>query len=175
MPVGGAFLLGMGVFAIYLVRVRVYEDVRDVTAPATALTPLQSTYLNKRRVVEVLVDASLIGASYYWATLMVFRDPEAYLRNAEIFYDTLPIVIAMQLLSFFAMGLYRGLWRAIVAADIVIVLKGVVLGMLATQAFLFVYYGYAPISWMVVVIQAVIVTAGFITSRLLSRAFPPAD
>ena len=89
----------------------------------TALTPLQSTYLNKRRVVEVLVDASLIGASYYWATLLVFRDPEAYLRNAEIFYESLPIVIAMQLVAFFTMGLYRGLWRAFVAADIVTVLK----------------------------------------------------
>ena len=115
---------------------------RLAAAPGTALTPLQSTYLNKRRVVEVLVDASLIGASYYWATLIVFRDPEAYLRNAEIFYETLPIVIAMQLVAFFTMGLYRGLWRAIVAADIIIVLEGVVLGMLATQAFVFVYYGY---------------------------------
>ncbi len=172
LPVGGVYLLGMGVFAIYLVRVRVYEDVPVGATPGT-LTPLQSTYLNKRRVVEVLVDASLIGASYYWATLIVFQDPEAYLRNAEIFYETLPIVIAMQLVAFFTMGLYRGLWRPIVAADIVIVLQGVVLGMLATQAFVFVYYGYAPISWMVVVIQAVIVTAGFITSRLISRQFPP--
>ena len=48
-----------------------------------------------------------------------------------------------------------------------------VIGMLATQAFVFVYYGYAPISWMVVVIQAVIVTAGVIASRLISRRFPP--
>jgi UDP-GlcNAc:undecaprenyl-phosphate GlcNAc-1-phosphate transferase len=173
LPVSGVFLLGMGVFAVYLVRVRVYEDVPADATLGTVLTPLQSTYLNKRRVVEVLVDASLIGASYYGATLIVFQDPEAYLRNAEIFYETLPIVIAMQLVAFFTMGLYRGLWRAIVAADIVIVLEGVVIGMLATQAFLFVYHGYAPIAWMVAVIQAVIVTAGVISSRLISRQFPP--
>ena len=82
--------------------------------------------------------------------------------------------MATQLVAFFAMGLYRGLWRAFVAADIVIIVEGVVIGMLATHVFLFVYYGYAPISWMVVVIQAVIVTAGVIASRLISRQFPPA-
>ena len=49
-------VLGMGAFAVYLVRVRVYDEV--VTA-APAVTPLPSNYLNKRRVVEVLVDVAL--------------------------------------------------------------------------------------------------------------------
>ena len=174
LPVGAVFLLGMGLFAVYLVRVRVYDEVSGMPPPAGELTPLQSTYLNKRRVVEVLVDASLIGASYYWATLLVFRDPEAYLRNADIFYESLPILMAMQLVAFFAMGLYRGLWRAFAAADTLIVLNGVIAGMLAAQLFLFVYYGYAAMSWLVVLIQATIVTAVIIVSRLISRRFPPA-
>jgi UDP-GlcNAc:undecaprenyl-phosphate GlcNAc-1-phosphate transferase len=174
MPVGGVFLLGMGVFAVYLVRVRVYDEAPASTSPPTAFTPLQSTYLNKRRVVEVIVDASLIGASYYWATLLVFRDPEAYLRNAEIFYETLPLVIAMQLVMFFAMGLYRGLWRAFVFFDVEIIIKGIVIGMLVTHVFLFAYYGYFAVAWQVIALQGAIVTSGIVASRLISRLFPPA-
>ena len=173
MPVGGVFLVGMGVFAIYLVRVRVYDEAPAGTPP-TGFTPLQSTYLNKRRVVEVIVDASLIGASYYWATLLVFRDPEAYLRNAEIFYETLPLVIAIQLVAFFAMGLYRGLWRTFAAFDVEIVIKGIVIGMLVTHVFLFAYYGYFAVSLEVILLQGAIVTTGIVASRLISRFFPPA-
>jgi UDP-GlcNAc:undecaprenyl-phosphate GlcNAc-1-phosphate transferase len=173
LPVGGLYLLGMGVFAVYLVRVRVYDEV-SAPPQAGVLTPLESNYPNKRRVVEVLVDVSLIGASYYWATLLVFRDPEAYLRNADVFYESLPIVMATQLLGFFAMGLYRGLWRAFAVADVVTIVEGIIIGTLAAQLFLFVYYGYAAIPWMVVLLQAPIVTVAIVASRLLSRRFPPA-
>lgn len=172
MPVSAIFLVGMGGFAVYLVRVRVYEDVKDGTVPE-ALTPLRSNYLNKRRVVEVLVDVTLIGASYYWATWIVFQDPEAYLRNADVFYQSLPVIMATQLVAFFAMGLYRGLWRPFTAADIDIVLKGIVAGTAIAHVFLFAYYGAFAVSWMVVLIQAVILAAGLTGSRLIGRLFPP--
>ena len=174
LPVGGLFLIGMGVFAIYLVRVRVYDDLPAGVAPATALTPLESNYLNKRRVVEVVVDVSLVGASHYLATLLVFRDPEAYLRNADIFYQSLPVVMASELLAFFAMGLYRGLWRPFVASDLLVVIQGVVIGLLATQVVLFMYYGFTAIGWPVVLLQAAIVVPAVVVSRLIGRLFPPA-
>jgi UDP-GlcNAc:undecaprenyl-phosphate GlcNAc-1-phosphate transferase len=173
LPVGGAFLAGMGLFAVYLVRVRVYHDVPEGLPPPGTITPLQSSYLNKRRVVEVLVDASLAAASYYWATQFVFRDPEAYLRNADIFYESLPILLAAQLVAFFAMSLYRGLWRPFALADGAAVVKAVVIGSLSTQLFLFGYYGFPPISWSVLALQAAIVIATIIASRVIGRLFPP--
>jgi UDP-GlcNAc:undecaprenyl-phosphate GlcNAc-1-phosphate transferase len=172
LPVGGIFLLGMGVFAVYLVRVRVYEELPGAVHPA-ALTLLQSNYVNKRRVVEVLVDVTLIAASYYWATRLVFQDPEAYLRNSDVFYQSFPVLVASQLIAFFAMGLYKGLWRAFVAGDAVQVIKGIAIGTLAAQLFLFAYYGRFAMSWAVVLIQAAILAAGVIASRLISRQFPP--
>jgi UDP-GlcNAc:undecaprenyl-phosphate/decaprenyl-phosphate GlcNAc-1-phosphate transferase len=174
LPVGGVFLIGMGVFAIYLVRVRVYDDVPAGLGAPAGWTQLQSNYLNKRRVVEVLVDVSLIFASYYWATLIVFRDPEAYLRNADVFYQSLPVVIATQLVAFFVVGMYRGLWRPFVAADTMRVVEAIAIGTLAAQLILFVYYGRFPISWLVVVVQSIILAAGVVGSRLAGRRFPPA-
>lgn len=173
LPVGGVFLLGMGVFAIYLVRVRVYDEVPVGADAPAVVTPLQSNYVNKRRVVEVLVDVTLIGASYYWATWIVFRDPEAYLRNADVFYQSFPVIVATQLSALFAVGLYRGLWRAFVAADGVRVIEGIAIGTLLAQVILFVYYGRFPISWFVVIVQAAILAAALTTSRLIGRQFPP--
>ncbi|HEX7282742.1 MAG TPA: MraY family glycosyltransferase [Vicinamibacterales bacterium] len=171
MPVGGLFLLGMGVFAVYLVRVRVYEDV-PAAAPAS-FTLLQTNYVNKRRVVEVIVDVTLSFASYYWATSIVFNDPEAYLRNADVFYQSLPVIMATQLIGFFALGMYRGLWRAFVAADTMRIVEAIAIGTLMAQVILFVYYGTFPISWLVVAIQAVMLVAAVVASRLIGRAFPP--
>ena len=171
MPVGGLFLLGMGVFAVYLVRVRVYDDV-PVAAPAS-FTLLQTNYVNKRRVVEVIVDVTLIFASYYWATSIVFSDPEAYLRNADVFYQSLPVIMATQLIAFFALGMYRGLWRAFVAADTLRIVEAIVIGTLMAQVILFLYYGTFPISWLVVAIQAMMLAAAVVASRMIGRAFPP--
>ena len=170
MPVGVIFLVGMSAFAVYLVRVRVYDDV-----PAgAAITLLQSNYLNKRRVVEVIVDVALIGATYYAATRLVFRDPEAYLRNADLFYESLPVIVATQLVGFVAVGLYRGLWRPFEFADVAMVIKGILFGTVIAHLLLFAYYGTLSVSWMVILIQAVMLGACIIASRLIGRLFPPA-
>jgi hypothetical protein len=170
--VGGVYLIGMCIFAVYLARVRVYEDLPPGQI-TNGFTLLQSNFLNRRRVVEVLVDVSLIGASYYFATQLVFTDPEAYLRNAEVFYQTLPVIITTQLLAFFARGLYRGVWQPFVRGDINKVLEGVLAGTLIAQVFLLAYYGSFAVSWMVVLLQALLVSAGVIVSRLIGRQFPP--
>ncbi len=172
LPVGGAFLVAMCVFAVYLARVRVYEDLPPGQI-TDGFTLLQSSFMNRRRVFEVLVDSSLIGASYYWATGLVFSDPEGYLRNAEVFYQSLPIVIAIQLIAFFGRGLYRGIWRPFVRNDIHKVLESVLAGTVIAQVVLVAYYGYFAVSWKVVLLQAVMIAAAVIVSRLIGRMFPP--
>ena len=169
--VGGFYLAGMCVFAVYLARVRVYEDLPP--GKITDVTLLNATFMNRRRVVEVLVDASLIGATYYVATVLVFRDPEAYLRNADVFYKSLPVIVAAQLLAFFARGLYRGIWQPFVRRDVNKVLEGLLGGTTVALLFLTAYYGHFAVSWEVVLVQAALLTAGVILSRLIGRRFPP--
>jgi len=172
LPVGAFFLAGMCVFAVYLARVRVYED-RQVGQSTNGFTLLRSRFMNRRRVVEVLVDASLIGASYYAAMQLVFTDPEEYLRQSEVFYQALPVVVTTQLVSFFARGLYRGIWQPFVRRDVNKVLEAVLAGAAIAQVFLVAYYGAFAVSWKVVVLQAVLLAAGVIASRLIGRMFPP--
>ena len=172
LPVGSAFLVAMCVFAVYLARVRVYEDLPPGQV-TDGFTLLQSNFMNRRRVVEVLVDVSVIGVSYYWATALVFYDPEGYLRNAEVFYQSFPIVVSTQLVAFFARGLYRGIWQPFKRADLHKVLEGALAGTVIAQMFLVAYYGYFAVSWKVVLLEAVMVAIGVIASRLLGRMFPP--
>ena len=171
LPVGAIFLTGMCVFAVYLARVRVYEE--PAAGLANGFTLLQSSFLNRRRVVEVLVDAVLIGASYYAAMKIVFRDPEEYLRQSVVFYQSLPVVVTTQLVSFFARGLYRGVWEPFARRDVNKVLEATLAGTAIAQVFLLAYYSAFAVSWKVVVLQAVLLAAGVVLTRLIGRTFPP--
>jgi UDP-GlcNAc:undecaprenyl-phosphate GlcNAc-1-phosphate transferase len=171
-PVGGLFLAGMCAFAFSLARVRVYEDLPEGQT-VNGFTLLQANFMNRRRVVEVLVDVSLIGATYYGATQLVFSDPEGYLRNADVFYQSLPVIVSTQLVAFFGRGLYRGIWQPFVRRDIHKVLEAVLVGAVISQIFLVAYYGRFAVSWKVILLQNVMLAAGVIASRLIGRMFPP--
>ncbi len=126
LTVGGLFLTLMGLFAVYLARVRVYSDTAPA-ARASRLTPLVNEFMHKRRVIEVIMDFILIASAYYLANRWRY-DVEVYAANADRFYGSLPIVISIQLIAFFLAGVYRGEWHYFGLKDAVTVLKGVALG-----------------------------------------------
>ena len=165
--VGGLFLFLMGLFAVYLGRVRVYGDVQ-APVQASAWTPLVNEFMHKRRVVEVLGDFVLIGAAYYGANRLRF-DPEAYATNAESFYGSLPIVIAAQLVAFFVVGVYRGEWHFFGAHDGVTAIKGVVLGASGIALIVLALFTYTADPRMIFVYYAALLTVYMVVSRLLLR------
>src|SRR5262249_49904516 len=109
LPAAAAFVLGMVLFAVYLGGIRVYDDKE--TAKTSALTPLMAELMYKRRVAEVFLDLSLITASYYFAYRLRFEGPYEFLDNFPNFSRSLPVVLAAQMLAFFIVGVYRGVWR----------------------------------------------------------------
>jgi UDP-GlcNAc:undecaprenyl-phosphate GlcNAc-1-phosphate transferase len=161
---GAVFLLAMCGFAVYLSRVRVYEDL-----PANApVTPLWGDFMYKQRVAEVLLDAVLIALAYYSVNQWYF-DPEAYLGNAENFYRALPLVVAGQLVAFFAVGLYRGSWQYQSAKDALLIAAGVLVGTLGAQLALIVIYQYFSHSVPVFALYAVVLTALITVTRMGER------
>ena len=50
--VASTFFIAMAIFAVYLARIRVYEEADLETLPATGLTPLLADFMYKRRVAE---------------------------------------------------------------------------------------------------------------------------
>jgi UDP-GlcNAc:undecaprenyl-phosphate GlcNAc-1-phosphate transferase len=146
------FVLAMCLFAVYLARIKVYEDPKD----ARALTPLVVEFLYKRRVAEVLLDFCLITIAYYAAYRLRFEGVE-YRLNAEAFLQSLPVVLAAQLIAFFIVGVYRGMWRHFSLMDGVTIGNGVLLGSIVSYVAVVNLYANVSYSQAVFLIYAVLV------------------
>jgi UDP-GlcNAc:undecaprenyl-phosphate GlcNAc-1-phosphate transferase len=118
MTIWGALALVMG-FALsvlfvglYLGKVGVYEEGQSPNrkaAIATLVDPL-GNLSHRRRIVEILLDTVLMALAYYSAYLLRFEGLMPGEQSA-IFVRTLPLLVAVQILSFLAGGVYKGIWR----------------------------------------------------------------
>jgi UDP-GlcNAc:undecaprenyl-phosphate GlcNAc-1-phosphate transferase len=127
----------MIIFAVYLANVRVYHDADSASLQARGLTPFVVNFMYKRRVAEVVLDACLVTIAYYSAYRLRFegRDFPEYF---QLFLQSLPLVVGLQMVALVGVGTYRGVWRYFGLMDAVTLAKGVVLGTLAS-VFLIVY------------------------------------
>jgi UDP-GlcNAc:undecaprenyl-phosphate GlcNAc-1-phosphate transferase len=161
------FGVGMVLFAVYLARIRVYEDVGQ--APAGGITPIAIDFMYKRRVGEVLLDFCLVAIAYYFAYRLRFEDPEQFLNEFPNFTSSLPVVLASQLIAFFIVGVYRPVWRYFGLMDAVTVVKGVALGTVTVIVFYLFLYRFFSYSRTVFVIYAALLTMLMIASRASFR------
>lgn len=161
--VGGLFIIALCLFAMLLARVRVYDAPAAVGADE--VTPIPDEFMHKKRVIEVLLDFCAIAAAYYAANQYYF-DADAYLRNAEVFYGSLPIVVAFQLVAFFTVGVYRGAWHLFRLRDALPMIAGVVVAASAALAVMRVLYG--PVSDQPIVMAYY--SAALLGLMVLSRA-----
>ena len=148
------FFIAMVIFAVYLARIRVYEETDLATVPATGFTPLLANFMYKRRVAEMLLDLCLIPLAYYSAYHLRFGEAEVLLPNYPLFLRSLPIVLACQLTSLFIVGGYRGTWRFFGMMDAVVFVKGVLLGTVSSMMVILFVYDFGGYSRAVFVIYA---------------------
>jgi UDP-GlcNAc:undecaprenyl-phosphate GlcNAc-1-phosphate transferase len=135
------FFIAMVIFAVYLAHIRVYEKAEVTNIPAAGLTPLVVNFMYKRRVAEVLLDLGLIPIAYYSAYHLRFGDAASFSLNYRFFLQSLPIVVACQLIALFIVGGYRGTWRFFGMMDAVVFAKGVALGTVSAMiAIVFIYH-----------------------------------
>ena len=144
----------MIIFAVYLARIRVYEGTSGLAKSDDALTPLVANFMYKRRVAEVLLDLCLIPVAYYTRVPAAVRGPRCSRRTTSSSSQSLPVVLAAQLLALFVVGGYRGTWRHFGMMDAVVFAKGVLLGTVASQIAILYIYRFESYSRAVFVIDA---------------------
>jgi UDP-GlcNAc:undecaprenyl-phosphate GlcNAc-1-phosphate transferase len=105
-----------------------------------------------------MIDFCVIAVAYYAAYRLRFSGGD-YLRNVETFYESLPVILAAQLIAFFVVGVYRGTWHLFGKRDGVTILKGVLLGTAAAQLVIVYLYHYTSYSRGVFVIYFALVAA----------------
>ena len=145
------FVLAMIIFAVYLAKIRVYEE--PPTASTGKVTPLVVDFMHKRRVAEVLLDLCLIPLAYYSAYRLRFEG-EAFIAHYRYFLNSLPVVLTSQLLSLFVVGGYRGTWRHFGMMDAVVLAKSVVLGTTASILAMVFAYNFSSYSRAVFIIYS---------------------
>ena len=162
------FFIAMIIFAVYLARVRVYEDGRLVASQIQNVTPLIADFMYKRRVAEVLLDLCLIPLAYYSAYRLRFEG-ESLTINYQFFLRSLPVVLASQLIALFAVGAHRGTWRHFGLMDVVVFGKGVALGTVASLLILLYAYSFQNYSRAVFVIYSALLILLLTGSRASFR------
>ena len=103
------FALSVLSIGLYLGKVRVYEE-GEAEAASGALVDVVSNFSHRRRIFEILLDTVLVALAYYTAYLLRF-DGDMPDEQIAIFIRTLPLLIAIQITSFLACGVYKGIWR----------------------------------------------------------------
>ncbi len=112
-------LVGALVTFAFLVQFGSYlAGVGQGTDAATPAGLVRSLVVNRRRLVEVVVDFALITASFTLAFMIRVRG--THFTNASfqyVFDRTLPALVVARYLAFIGFGLYRGVWRYAGAVD----------------------------------------------------------
>ena len=163
-----AFLLAMIVFAVFLARVRVYEDTDLAKLSEGSITPVIVDFMYKRRVAEVLLDLCLVPLAYYTAYRLRFEGA-LLTDNYQYFLQSLPVVLATQLLAIFLVGGYRGAWRHFGMMDAVVFAKGVLVGAVVAQLAILYMYRFENYSRAVFVIYAAMLLLMLAASRASFR------
>ncbi|MEO8070991.1 MAG: hypothetical protein ABI652_06285 [Acidobacteriota bacterium] len=164
-----AMLLASIIFGVYLARIRVYDDdVHRSTLRKGNVTLIVADFVQKRRVAEVLLDLVLVSLAYYTAYHLRF-DAYTLAENYRYFLQSLPVVVAVQIIALFAVGGYRGAWRQFGMMDAVVFVKAIFLGALSAQIILLYAYRFESYSRAVFVIYAVVLLVLLCTSRASFR------
>ncbi len=162
------FLVAMALLAAHLSAVRVYDEA-DARVQENRLTPIVVDFMYKRRVAEVLLDFCLVTIVYYGAYKLRFEDPEDFMKNFATFSRSLPVVLAAQLVAFFIVGVYRGMWRHFGMMDTITVAKGVFVGAVTAQLVILYVYRFESYSRTVFVMYGVLLLLAVTLSRASVR------
>jgi UDP-GlcNAc:undecaprenyl-phosphate/decaprenyl-phosphate GlcNAc-1-phosphate transferase len=166
------YLLFVFFFWAYLARVKVYPEKSILSQESTGVfTPILVEITYRRRLFEVLLDFVLVSVAYYTAYLLRFEgDPGA---NFDFFLKSLPIMIACQILWFYFLGVYRGVWERTGVRELVSYIKAITAGSVTAILILLFVYRFLSFSRAVFVIywglMLILVSLSRLSFRLLDE------
>ena len=166
------FLVGLIVFAVYLARIRIYDEDKLHKSGTSGFTPVVSDLLHKVAAAEVLLDFGLVSLAYYAAYRFRFPDP-IFSLNFPIFMQSLPVIVVAQMFVFAIGGGYRGVWRYFGLHDVLAFGRNVVVGTVVAQLVVLYLYRFESYSRAVFALYAillfVLLTASRASFRMMSE------
>ena len=137
-------------------------------------TVLNSVFMHKRRIAEVILDFILICVAYSMAYFLRFEN-QLLSSNLNLLKESLVWIILIKMSVFFISGLYRGVWKYISISDLFTMLKVVTLGSIISILFLTFVFRFKEYSRAVFFIDWLIllflVTGSRLSFRILGEFF----
>jgi UDP-GlcNAc:undecaprenyl-phosphate GlcNAc-1-phosphate transferase len=164
------FTILLTLLGVYLAGVKVYDEEEVKAAREKPLFAFLIDLSYKRRVFEVLLDLVLIVLAYYGAYVLRFGSIEES-GTWLIFLRTLPVLLFVKMAAFLVMGVYRGIWRYTSIDDLVVFVKAVVVGSIASMLAILVAFRFEGVSRTVFFVDAVIMLMLLAGSRMAFRLF----
>jgi UDP-GlcNAc:undecaprenyl-phosphate GlcNAc-1-phosphate transferase len=131
---------------------------------------LLSRVLNKKQILQAIVDTVLITIAYLTSYLLRYEGV-IDLYNQQLIEKSLPLLIPVKLCCFLLFGLYRGQWRYVSIGDMWQIFKAVVVSSLIIVGLLLYIYrfeGYSRVLFLNDALLTLIMIGGV---RLLMRLF----
>ncbi|MBV9866813.1 MAG: hypothetical protein JO316_15770 [Abitibacteriaceae bacterium] len=174
--ISGMSGVALVVFGLFLAEVQTYSEEEYEAAKAKwhgEKMVISRVFQHKRRFVEAIMDFCLICACLIAAFLLRFEDELP--NQARTIGIALPYAIACQMTAFYAMGLYRGLWRYATISDIGTIVRGVLAGTFAAYVLIAFWDHFHPndpinIARTVLIIYAVLLLLGTAGVRIGLKA-----
>ena len=171
--IGLSVTSGLIVLGLYLARVEVYRLPLPDTSPSQLTRPvtlIETMLLHKRRLVEILVDFSIVGIVYVTAHLLRFEGAMSG-DVQQLVMQSLPVILVIKVSCFTGCGLYRGVWRYLSLSDLISVFKAVTLGSLLSSLALLYLWRFSGYSRAVLVIDWLLTFLAVGGTRVAERLF----
>lgn len=164
-------ILSVILMGIYLAQIRVYPEKEFSVLREGRFTPIIFEITYKRQIFHVGLDLVLVAFAYYLSYRVRFGFSYEFVFFFTIFLKSLPAIIMCKFVAFFALGVYRGMWRYMGLSDVFVYLKASFLGTLLALAFVTYFYRFASFSKGVFLIDWFLTTTFLIGSRVSFRSF----
>jgi len=112
----GIILIAIGLAMYMGIRKLGYDEIAFLRT-GTLLRWYESLTLNRRFFLG-FVEMTLITAAYWGAFVLQYALPWSTVLRAW-YIGTFPLVLVVQLVFLYALGLYRGVWRAVEISDLI--------------------------------------------------------
>jgi UDP-GlcNAc:undecaprenyl-phosphate GlcNAc-1-phosphate transferase len=134
--------------------------------------PLWRAFLsNPRRLVEVLVDFTIICVSFLASYFLVVEGGGTNTQRA-LFLATLPILLGVRYVLFVLFGIYRRIWRFASARDLFAIVAAVTLSVPITIAIVRAIRPFEDFPLQIFVLDALLCMTVVAGSRLVLRTLP---
>lgn len=164
------FAVAFVLLGVFLGKVRVYRDQASAPPGYATITAL-SDFAYKRRVFEIGLDVILVVLAYYGAHVIRFEDTIPA-EQMGILLRSLPVVLAVQMLSFLVFGVYSGLWRYAGINELARIIAATACGVALSALLVFGWYSFVGPSRAVFTLDWLLLTLLVSGSRVSFRVLP---